>query len=97
MTCTYRGHGAVIAMVAPLDRCFGAILGRAGGLCGGRGGSMHLADVSVGALGSNAIVGAQPISEQAIVGAALGPRSPVYARLPTSCSQTSPECASTRS
>ncbi|GIF74430.1 thiamine pyrophosphate-dependent dehydrogenase E1 component subunit alpha [Asanoa siamensis] len=68
MTCTYRGHGAVIAKGAPLDACFGEILGRAGGLCGGKGGSMHLTDVSVGALGSNAIVGAHlPIS----VGAAL--------------------------
>jgi pyruvate dehydrogenase E1 component alpha subunit len=68
MTCTYRGHGAVIAKGAPLDACFGEILGRAGGLCGGKGGSMHLTDVAVGALGSNAIVGAHlPIS----VGAAL--------------------------
>lgn len=68
ITCTYRGHGAVIAKGAPLDACFGEILGRAGGLCGGKGGSMHLTDVSVGALGSNAIVGAHlPIS----VGAAL--------------------------
>ncbi|MGH2937531.1 MAG: thiamine pyrophosphate-dependent dehydrogenase E1 component subunit alpha [Solirubrobacterales bacterium] len=68
MTCTYRGHGAVLAMGAPLDRAFAEILGRAGGLCGGKGGSMHLTDVSVGALGSFAIVGAHlPIS----VGAAL--------------------------
>ena len=68
MTCTYRGHGAVIAMGAPLDRCFAEILGRSGGLCDGRGGSMHLTDVAVGALGSNAIVGANlPIT----VGAAL--------------------------
>jgi acetoin:2,6-dichlorophenolindophenol oxidoreductase subunit alpha len=68
MTCTYRGHGAVIAKGAPLDASFAEILGRAGGLCGGKGGSMHLTDVSVGALGSNAIVGAHlPIS----VGAAL--------------------------
>ncbi len=58
MTCTYRGHGAVLAMGAPLDRSFGEILGRQPGLCGGRGGSMHLTDVSVGALGSFAIVGA---------------------------------------
>jgi pyruvate dehydrogenase E1 component alpha subunit len=58
MTCTYRGHGAVLAMGAPLDRSFGEILGREGGLCGGRGGSMHLTDLSVGALGSFAIVGA---------------------------------------
>lgn len=58
MTCTYRGHGAVLAMGAPLDRCLGEILGRAQGICGGKGGSMHLTDISVGALGSNAIVGA---------------------------------------
>jgi TPP-dependent pyruvate/acetoin dehydrogenase alpha subunit len=58
MACTYRGHGAVLAMGAPLDRSFGEILGRQQGLCGGRGGSMHLTDVSVGALGSFAIVGA---------------------------------------
>lgn len=68
MTCTYRGHGAVLAMGAPLDRAFAEILGRDGGLCGGRGGSMHLTDVAHGALGSNAIVGAHlPIT----VGAAL--------------------------
>ncbi len=58
MTCTYRGHAAILAMGAPLDRAFAEILGRRGGLCGGKGGSMHLTDVSVGALGSNAIVGA---------------------------------------
>jgi len=68
MTCTYRGHGAVLAKGAPLDGSFGEILGRKIGLCGGKGGSMHLTDVSVGALGSNAIVGAHlPIA----VGAAL--------------------------
>lgn len=68
MTCSYRGHGAVLAMGVDLDRSFAEILGRAGGLCGGRGGSMHLTDVAKGALGSNAIVGAHlPIT----VGAAL--------------------------
>jgi TPP-dependent pyruvate/acetoin dehydrogenase alpha subunit len=56
-TCTYRGHGVVLAMGARLDRSFGELLGRAGGLCGGKGGSMHLADLSLGVLGSNAIVG----------------------------------------
>jgi acetoin:2,6-dichlorophenolindophenol oxidoreductase subunit alpha len=71
MTCTYRGHGAVLAMGAPLDRAFGEILGKAGGLCGGKGGSMHLTDMSVGAIGSFAIVGAHlPIS----VGAAFAER-----------------------
>ncbi len=58
MTCTYRGHGAVLAMGAPLDRAMGELLGKANGLCGGKGGSMHLTDLSVGALGSFAIVGA---------------------------------------
>ena len=68
MTCTYRGHGAVLAMGAPLDRSMAEILGKAAGLCGGKGGSMHLTDMSVGALGSFAVVGAHlPIT----VGAAL--------------------------
>ena len=58
MTCTYRGHGAVLAMGAPLDRSMAEILGKANGLCQGKGGSMHLTDVSVGALGSFAVVGA---------------------------------------
>jgi TPP-dependent pyruvate/acetoin dehydrogenase alpha subunit len=58
MLCTYRGHGAVLAMGAPLDRTFGEILGKEEGLCRGKGGSMHLTDVSVGAYGSFAIVGA---------------------------------------
>lgn len=68
MTCTYRGHGAVLAKGAPLAESFGEILGREKGLCKGKGGSMHLTDTRVGALGSFAIVGAHlPIS----VGAAL--------------------------
>lgn len=68
MTCSYRGHGAVLAHGADLDRCFGEMLGRRGGLAQGRGGSMHLSDAERGILGSNAIVGAQiPIA----VGAAL--------------------------
>ena len=58
MTCTYRGHGAVLAMGAPLDRAMAEILGKADGLCLGKGGSMHLTDVGVGALGSFAVVGA---------------------------------------
>ncbi len=68
MACTYRGHGAVLAMGAPLDRSFAEIMGKAEGLCGGKGGSMHLTDMKVGALGSFAIIGAHlPI----VCGAAL--------------------------
>jgi pyruvate dehydrogenase E1 component alpha subunit len=58
MTCTYRGHGAVLAMGAQADEVFGEIMGKAKGLCGGKGGSMHLTDVRIGAYGSFAIVGA---------------------------------------
>jgi pyruvate dehydrogenase E1 component alpha subunit len=58
MTCTYRGHGATLAMGAPLDKAMAEILGKAEGLCRGKGGSMHLTDLSVGALGSFAVVGA---------------------------------------
>lgn len=66
MTCTYRGHGAMLAMGAPLAQTFGEIFGKAPGLCQGKGGSMHLTDLSVGALGSHAIVGAHlPIANGA--------------------------------
>lgn len=71
-TCTYRGHGTVLAQGAPLDRAFGEILGKANGLCHGKGGSMHLTDFSVGALGSFAIVGAHlPITAGAAWAAQL--------------------------
>lgn len=71
-TCTYRGHGTVLAQGAPLDRAFGEILGKEKGLCAGKGGSMHLADLSIGALGSFAIVGAHlPISTGAAWAAQL--------------------------
>jgi len=71
-TCTYRGHGVVLAQGAPLDRSFAEILGKANGLCGGKGGSMHLTDISVGALGSFAIVGAHlPVSAGAAWAAQL--------------------------
>jgi pyruvate dehydrogenase E1 component alpha subunit len=71
-TCTYRGHGTVLAQGAPLDRSFAEILGKKQGLCGGKGGSMHLTDLSVGALGSFAIVGAHlPVSTGAAWAAQL--------------------------
>jgi len=63
LTCTYRGHNAVIAKGARLDALFGELLGRAPGCCAGKGGSMHLTDFGVGVLGSFAVVGAHlPIS-----------------------------------
>ncbi len=57
ITSTHRGHGHAIARGADLGRLFKEIMGRSGGLCGGRGGSMHVADLSLGILGANGIVG----------------------------------------
>ncbi len=55
---THRGHGHALAKGVDLARFFLEILGREEGLCGGRGGSMHVADLSAGMLGANGIVGA---------------------------------------
>ncbi|MBM3554531.1 MAG: thiamine pyrophosphate-dependent dehydrogenase E1 component subunit alpha [Alphaproteobacteria bacterium] len=54
----HRGHGHALAKGMDLDRFFLEILGKEDGLCRGRGGSMHVADFSVGMLGANGIVGA---------------------------------------
>lgn len=54
----HRGHGHSIAKGIPLERFFLELLAKREGLCGGRGGSMHVADLSVGMLGANGIVAA---------------------------------------
>ena len=56
--CTYRGHNHTLLRGAPMDALMGELLGRANGICAGKGGSMHLTDVTKGAMGSYAIVGA---------------------------------------
>lgn len=58
LATTHRGHGHVLARGIDVDGFFKEIMGRAGGLCQGRGGSMHVADLSLGILGANGIVGA---------------------------------------
>jgi pyruvate dehydrogenase E1 component alpha subunit len=55
---THRGHGHCIAKGASLDRIMAEIMGKATGYCRGKGGSMHIADFSVGVLGATAVVGA---------------------------------------
>lgn len=55
---THRGHGHAIAKGLPLQGFFAELLARDEGLCRGRGGSMHVADMSIGMLGANGIVGA---------------------------------------
>lgn len=57
ITSTHRGHGHCLAKGAAPDRMFAELLGKAAGYCGGKGGSMHIADPSTGNLGANAIVG----------------------------------------
>ena len=57
ITSTHRGHGHCLAKGAALDRMFAELLGKEGGYCRGKGGSMHIADQDTGNLGANAIVG----------------------------------------
>jgi pyruvate dehydrogenase E1 component alpha subunit len=57
ITSTHRGHGHCLAKGASADRMFAELLGKAAGYCGGKGGSMHIADQERGNLGANAIVG----------------------------------------
>jgi pyruvate dehydrogenase E1 component alpha subunit len=56
--CTYRGHVHTLLRGAPMTALMAELLGRATGICGGKGGSMHLTSVEHGAMGSYAIVGA---------------------------------------
>ena len=58
ITSTHRGHGHCIAKGADLKHIMAEILGKSSGYCKGKGGSMHIADFSVGMLGATAVVGA---------------------------------------
>ena len=67
----HRAHGHAIAKGAPLERVLAELMGRAGGLCHGLGGSMHLVDVEHGLLGATGVVGGNvPMA----VGSALAAR-----------------------
>ena len=57
---THRGHGHSIAKGCAVGPMMAEILGRASGTCKGKGGSMHIADLDVGMLGANGIVGGGP-------------------------------------
>lgn len=68
ITSTHRGHGHCIAKGADMKLMFAELMARETGYCKGKGGSMHIADMSIGMLGANGIVGGGlPIS----VGAAF--------------------------
>jgi acetoin:2,6-dichlorophenolindophenol oxidoreductase subunit alpha len=57
ITSTHRGHGHAIAKGVGVGPMMAELYGKANGTCAGRGGSMHIADFSLGMLGANGIVG----------------------------------------
>ncbi len=57
ITSTHRGHGHCIAKGARLDRMMAELYGKIDGYCKGKGGSLHIADLTAGNLGANGIVG----------------------------------------
>ena len=69
---THRGHGHCIAKGCDPKAMMAEIFGRKDGLCGGKGGSMHIADLSKGMMGANGIVGGGP---PLICGAALSAKT----------------------
>ncbi|BFM08335.1 thiamine pyrophosphate-dependent dehydrogenase E1 component subunit alpha [Halioxenophilus aromaticivorans] len=69
---THRGHGHCIAKGCDVSGMMQEIMGRATGLCKGKGGSMHIADFDKGMIGANAIVGGGP---PLCNGAALGAKT----------------------
>lgn len=58
ITSTHRGHGHLMAKGGDMKKMMAEIMGKKTGYCKGKGGSMHIADVSLGILGANGIVGA---------------------------------------
>ncbi len=58
ITSTHRGHGHLIAKGGKMDQMMAELYGRSTGYCKGKGGSMHIADMEIGILGANGIVGA---------------------------------------
>jgi acetoin:2,6-dichlorophenolindophenol oxidoreductase subunit alpha len=72
VSSTHRGHGHCLAKGVELKLMLAEIFGRSTGICKGKGGSMHIADVSRGMLGANGIVGAgMPIAAGAALAAKL--------------------------
>ena len=57
ITSTHRGHGHLIAKGGDFRRMMAELMGKATGYCKGKGGSMHISDLSLGILGANGIVG----------------------------------------
>src|SRR5260370_7974863 len=58
--CTYRGHAHTLARAASMTGVLGELMGRGGGLMGGKGGSMHLTDIDSGLMRSYATLATPP-------------------------------------
>ncbi|HAU01397.1 MAG TPA: ABC transporter substrate-binding protein, partial [Porticoccaceae bacterium] len=74
---THRGHGHCIAKGCDVGGMMKEIMGRSTGLCKGKGGSMHIADIDKGMLGANAIVGGGPplVNGAALAAKTLGTKN----------------------
>jgi len=63
ITSTHRGHGHMIAKGASINKMMAELFGKKTGYCKGKGGSMHIADLSIGVLGANGeVAGGLPIA-----------------------------------
>ena len=60
ITSTHRGHGHLVAKGGQFRGMYAELFGRTTGYCKGKGGSMHISDLSIGMLGANGIVGGGP-------------------------------------
>jgi len=60
ITSTHRGHGHLIAKGGDIQRMMAELFGKKTGYCKGKGGSMHIADLDLGIMGANGIVGGGP-------------------------------------
>ena len=73
ITSTHRGHGHCVAKGADIKYMMAELFGKSDGYCRGKGGSLHVADFSVGMLGANGILAAgMPIATGAALAAKLG-------------------------
>ena len=60
ITSTHRGHGHLIAKGGDIKQMMAELFGKKTGYCKGKGGSMHIADLDLGIMGANGIVGGGP-------------------------------------
>jgi len=82
ITSTHRGHGHCIAKGAAVKPMMAEIFGKITGYCKGKGGSMHIADFSVGMLGANGVVGG---GINLAVGAALAAKMQKTGQIAVTC------------